>query len=63
MRPRAKELIGLTYWPMRGVSRVLYGKQKPLGGVRVGFPPCWTADEDGRHCRKPKGHAGVCAFW
>jgi len=74
MRPRAKSLIGLSYWPMRAVNRVLYGPHKDYAlrrtdgrEVRVGFPPCWEPEylRDGtvRHCRKPRGHAGVCAYW
>lgn len=70
MRPRAKSLIGLAYWPMRGISRLLYGKYREGGssGLRVGYVPCWREaynQEQGRplHCRKPKGHVGDCAFW
>lgn len=68
MRPRAKTLVGSLYWPMRVVSRALYGKQKPLSDRRVGYVPCWNIQYDPdsgttRHCRKPKNHADDCAYW
>lgn len=32
-----------------------------IGRRHIGFEACWSEDEDGRHCRKPKGHDGECA--
>ena len=34
------------------------------GALReVGYVACWDDREPGKHCRKPKGHDGACAYF
>lgn len=63
----------ILYWPMRGVSRLVYGKYRDYhvddkNNLRIGYVHCWNSiyhQDSGqtRHCRKPKNHAGDCAYW